>query len=373
MGNLDKKKYRILIAGGGTGGSVSPLLAVVDELRKFSGNFSFDFLWLGTYTGPEKEMVEKENLEFMPIASGKFRRYWDWRNIFDLWRIFRGFMQSLSLVYRFKPDIFLSAGSFVSVPAAWAAWAARAIIIIHQLDVRPGLANKLVAPLAKRVTVTFQTSMAAFGSKAIWTGNPVRQANNSSSSVNSREQARKFFNLGDNKPVVFVTGGGTGALAINQLVSEALPELLSFCNMIHQTGKGKNIIPDPARPDGAYYAQEFLSRQEMAMAYAAADIVVSRCGMATLAELAKSRKPAILIPMPFSHQLENAAVFSAHNAALVLDQNDTAPDKFITQIKILLDNDDLRTSLIKNMSNIFKEDAASSITAIIIGLLTKKE
>ena len=164
------KPYKILLTGGGTGGSVAPLLAIAESLTMQ------DFLWLGTKSGPERKMVEEAGIKFKAISGGKLRRYFSFKNLGDIFKIKLGFFQSLFIMLKWRPNLVMSAGSFISVPVVYAAWLLRVPALIHQQDVKAGLANKLMAPFSKVITVAFEKSLADYGKKAIWIGNPVRQS-----------------------------------------------------------------------------------------------------------------------------------------------------------------------------------------------------
>jgi UDP-N-acetylglucosamine--N-acetylmuramyl-(pentapeptide) pyrophosphoryl-undecaprenol N-acetylglucosamine transferase len=365
-------KNKILLTGGGTGGSVSPLLAIVNSLtpacpagrpalspailRGGAGEGDYNFLFIGTKFGPERKMVEDANIKFKAIASGKFRRYFSFKNILDLFLILIGFFQAFFIILKFKPDLIISAGSFVSVPVIWAGWILRAPILIHQQDVRAGLANKLMAPFARVVTVTFEESLKDYGKKAVWTGNPAREFSifNFQFSIN---EIRKKFGFGNNISTILIIGGGTGAQAINDLVWAGLDELTKFCNIIHITGKNKNsnYNPEASGPITNYKNYEFLSAEQMAQAYAAADIVVSRAGMGVLTELANLGKPTILIPMPDSHQEDNAEIFRKKEAAVILKQKNLTSEKLAVNIKKLLEDEKLQNKLSNNIKKVVKE------------------
>ena len=138
---------KILLTGGGTMGSVSPLLAIVEELKKQN---EIEFLWLGTQKGPEKKVIENYKIPFKAIFSGKLRRYFSWQNFIDLFFIKIGLWQSFFILLKFKPDVILSAGSFVGVPVIFAGWLLHIPCLIHQLDIRLTLANKLTQNVTKK-------------------------------------------------------------------------------------------------------------------------------------------------------------------------------------------------------------------------------
>jgi UDP-N-acetylglucosamine--N-acetylmuramyl-(pentapeptide) pyrophosphoryl-undecaprenol N-acetylglucosamine transferase len=355
---MENKPKKIILAGGGTAGSVSPLLAIAEDLQK-SGNF--EFLFLGTKKGPEAVMVAEAGIKFKKIIAGKLRRYFDWHNFFDLGKIAIAFWQAFFILLKFKPDLVMSAGSFVAVPVVWAAWVLRIPIIVHQMDVRPGLANKLMAPFAKIITVTFEKSLSDYGAKAIFTGNPIRQLKIKNEKLKILEE----FNLKQNIPVVLVYGGGTGAEGINKLVEGGLENLITFCQIIHSTGKGKMT----AKRHDNYHPVEFLNAEEMAAALDVAEVVVARAGLGAMTEISAAGKPAIIIPMPDSHQEDNAALLLEKNAALVLNQKLLNADSFVVAIKSLLDNSARREELSRNVRLVFREGANKDIVKIIESLV----
>lgn len=347
---------RVILSGGGTGGPVTPLLAVAEVLREKDPQL--ELLWLGTDQGPERQLVESENIIFKSIAAGKLRRYFSWQNFVDPFRVIKGFFQSLKIIDRFKPAVILSAGGFVSVPVIWAGWLKRVPSLVHQQDYQPVLAVKLILPFVKRVTVGLEETKKFFPSrKVVWTGHPIRRFLLEA----SREEAIKFFNLDLNLPTVLVTGGGTGALGLNLLVSQSLPELLKFYQVIHLTGEGKSEPAAlPVELKMYYHRYDFLNK-EMGLALAAADLVVSRAGASSTFEIASLAKPAILIPLPNSPQEKNAKVYADKQAALVISQSELSSEKLTSSIKQLIDNIDRRNQLAANVKKINPPGAAEKI------------
>ena len=337
-------------------GSVSPLIALFEEIKKQKPET--EFLWLATKNGPEEELISSYQIPIRNISSGKLRRYFGLKNFSDIFLVIAGFFQSLMIISKFKPQVLISAGGFVSVPTAWAAWFLRRPVLIHQQDVRPGLANKLMAPFASIITVTFEKSLPAFPrQKTTLVGNPVRTDIISG----SREAGYDFFKLESGVPTLLIMGGGTGALNINNLVLESLDKLLEFCQVIHLTGgRLKEIKNHPH-----YHQFEFLTSQ-LKDAYAAADLVVTRAGLSALTELSVLAKPSLVIPIPESHQEENAALFFRNNAVAMLKEEDLSPENFIQAIKeLLLDQAEL-DNLSRNISKMMPADAASKITEMIL-------
>lgn len=354
---------KILFSGGGTMGSVSPLVAIYEECRKNNNNAD-DFLFIGTKTGPEKKAIESYKIPFRSVSSGKFRRYLSWQNITDPFKIIAGFFQALQIVWKFKPDVVVVAGAFVGVPVAYASWLLRKPVVVHQQDIIAGLANKLMANISRKITVSFEVSLKDFNTKkTILTGNPVRQE----FYYCNREESREFFKLSSDLPVLLVMGGGTGAQGINEIMKKAITDLVKFCQVIHVTGQGKKIEIQSEN----YHQFEFLT-SELIEALCVADVVVSRCGISTLSELSIMGKVSILIPMPDSHQEFNANYYQKHDAALVLSQKGMTPAMFVGVVKdLFLNRKNQRELLSRNISKIMAKDGAKRVVTLLKEIVNK--
>lgn len=353
MNNMKK----IILTGGGTLGSVIPLLAISDKLKD-----KFEFIWLGTKHGPEKEIIETAGLQFMAIPAGKIRRYWDWKNFRDIFLFIAGFFKSFLLLQKNRPNLVITAGSYAGVPVVIAAKFLGIKVLVHQLDYLPGLANKIGAKFADKVAVTWEKSLKDFGSKAIWTGSMVRSEQYSQTSRETNQQIINEFGLNGLKPIVLVVGGGTGANGLNNLIAGSINYLKDDCEILHLTGKGKKL--SFAKEPNNYRQIEFLNQPEMAKAYAVADVVVSRAGMSAILELAALKKPTIIIPMPNSHQELNARVLRDSSAALVLFQDKTSPEMLSEKIKKILSDKEYQESLEKNIGQIVKINSQELIELV---------
>ncbi|MBI2953311.1 MAG: undecaprenyldiphospho-muramoylpentapeptide beta-N-acetylglucosaminyltransferase [Chloroflexi bacterium] len=351
---------RVVLAGGGSGGSTTPLLAVAEALRRRHPDV--ELLYIGSDTGPEKALIERADIPFVGISTGKLRRYWSWQNFLDVFRTGASLIQSFGIVRRFQPDALTSAGGFVCVPPALACWFLKVPVHIHQQDVEPGLANRIISPFARRVTVTFEASRDHFpAARTVLTGNPLRPE-----ILNGNpEVARQFFGLEEHVPTVLATGGGTGAVGLNRLVAAAAPYLVDRCQIVHLTGKGKSI--DPGFSHGRYHQLEFVV-DEMRHLLALADLVISRAGLSTLTELGALCKPAILIPMPDSHQRYNARAFGDVGAAIVLEEKLTTPASLAASVKDLLGDGLNLAAMGFKARAMVKLDAAEQIADEVIRL-----
>ncbi|MFZ2310595.1 MAG: UDP-N-acetylglucosamine--N-acetylmuramyl-(pentapeptide) pyrophosphoryl-undecaprenol N-acetylglucosamine transferase [Patescibacteria group bacterium] len=355
------KPLKIMLSGGGSGGPVTPLLAVARELYAVRPEVTFTFI--GGHVGPEKSLVAEAAITlpiiFIPILSGKFRRYFSWHNFTDLFNIGGAFFQSLYLLKKDKPDVVISAGAFTSVPLVWAAKLINIPVLIHQQDVRPGLANRLMAGAAKIVTVTFEESLKIYGAKAVLTGNPVIFPK-----LMSRDEVFKNYNLDVKRPLVLIFGGGTGSEAINEAVNKNLDKLLDLTQVIHVSGRGKTISSSKT----GYYVTEFLNHEQLVSAMSVSDIIVARAGLATITELSALKKPSILIPIPHSQQEDNAKVCLDKGAALILNQSELN-NKLTFEIRGLFASEVKRRDLAEAMARINKSGAAVRIVELVLSLV----
>ncbi len=358
---------KILLVGGGTGGSVTPLISVAQFLRTQVAEV--EFIWLGTYRGPEKNLVLAADIKFIPIFSGKLRRYFAWQNFFDIFLILFGFIQSIYYFIKFRPAVMVSAGSFVAVPAGLVAFLFRCPQIIHQQDIKVGLANKILSFLATNISVSFSEQKQDFSiKKVIYTGNPIRE----NILYGNRSKAIQLLSLEENLSTILVVGGGTGAMKLNQLISGALPELLQFSQVIHITGKNKKIAPLALKDFSTRYHQFDFILNEMPDILAVADLVITRAGMGFLSELAALAKPTIIVPIPNSHQVFNATFFCQQQAAICLDQDKISSQSLIDDLKELISDQDSLRFLSHNIRRFYQPQAAKNIADCIKNIYARK-
>ena len=223
----------IVVTGGGTGGHVYPVLAVLDEMP------SIRVVWIGSGSQLERRILEGRQLRYYGIPTGKLRRYFSLQNIIDLFKIVAGFFASLVILLREKPKLVFSKGGYVSVPPVAAARLLRVPSVTHESDLRPGLATRINSRFADRVLVSFPGSGEFFDErlrgKVIHTGNPIRKVLLSGDS----QTGRALFGCPANQPLLLVLGGSLGSASINRLVLDAMDRLRRNCFVVHQLGSGQ--------------------------------------------------------------------------------------------------------------------------------------
>jgi UDP-N-acetylglucosamine--N-acetylmuramyl-(pentapeptide) pyrophosphoryl-undecaprenol N-acetylglucosamine transferase len=221
---------RVLISGGGTGGHIYPALAVASQLVK---EYQAEVLYLGSDDGLETEVVPAAGFPLAVIKAGKLRRYISWRTLTGVARVPVGMGQAIGIVRDFRPQVAFTSGGYVAVPAGLAARINGVPLLMHQQDVPPNLSNRLIAPLATRISVAFEDSLAYFPrAKTRQLGNPIRQEMLDARQM-SPQEARSQLGFEQDGQFVLVTGGSQGARHLNEVVCRSLLELLPHCRILH--------------------------------------------------------------------------------------------------------------------------------------------
>lgn len=347
---------KILFAGGGTLGPVTPLLAVARRMKKLRPTpYALEFAWAGTIEGPESAVVGREGIPFYGVPVAKFPRYPSMKWL--TWP--RDYMRAKKIVRQIlddvRPDLVIGAGGFTEVPVMREAARRKIPCALHQLDFTPGLSNRLVAKLCKSVTTSFSDSrLSTHDSRA---ATPCRF---SGMTIPDKESGASYFFLDHNQPIVFVVGGGTGALALNRAMNVVKHRLPPEVQFIHQTGRGKEGM----EPSRRAVVKEFMDERDMLFAYGAADIVVCRAGMGTLSELAALSKAAIVVPIPDSHQEANARALA--EGIEIVRQRDGFEDMLESRIRELIKDHIRRDELGATLHKLLPTDDGSELAQIWI-------
>ena len=347
---------RIILTGGGTAGHVTPNIALLPRLKELG----YDIQYIGSYTGIEKELIEPFGIPYHGISSGKLRRYFSVQNFTDPFRVLKGFREAHKLIRQLKPDVIFSKGGFVSVPVVLAGKRCKVPVIIHESDMTPGLANKIAIPSAAKVCCNFPETLKSLPEgKAVLTGSPIRQELLSGNKI----AAMDMCHFTSDKPVILVIGGSLGAVAVNNAVREALPELLKDFQIIHLCGKGKM---DESLKDVEGYCQFEYIKNELRNLFALADIVISRAGANAICELLALHKPNLLIPLSANasrgDQIHNARSFERQGFSLVLEEEQLTKETLLAAVKNLYEN---RTTFINSMKNSGQQDSIGTIIKLI--------
>jgi UDP-N-acetylglucosamine--N-acetylmuramyl-(pentapeptide) pyrophosphoryl-undecaprenol N-acetylglucosamine transferase len=371
---------KILITGGGTGGHVSPAVAVITRLRELSAldNSPLELHYVGSVSGIERPTMEGLGVPYTAIQTGKLRRYLSIQTPVDLLvRLPLGAFQALNAVRRFRPDVIFSTGGYVCVPTVVAGWLLRVPALTHEQTALVGLANRIAGRFARRIAVSYAQSARYFPpGKVVLTGNPIRPSLLEGNAA--RGAAR--FGFDPAMPTVYVTGGAQGSHALNMAVEGALPDLLGVCQVIHQCGEGPNgsgadlkslqaaSAALPPYLQERYRVQPFVG-DEIADVYALASLVVGRAGAGTVNELANLGKPSILVPLPGAkEQAANAHTLEAEGASITIVQEELTPRSLTATVTDLISQPEKQASMSQATHSLSTEGAADKIIAELMQL-----
>lgn len=375
---------RIVLTGGVSGGHTFPLIAVARSLRQKFATLSgvpeeVELLFIGPRGRFEKEAMENENIPVKYIATGKWRRYFSLWNLVDPFKLLFGFLQSLWYLFLFMPDAVFAKGGGASFPVVLSAWLYRIPILIHDSDAAAGRANRLLARFASRVAIAYPGAHNFFpAEKTALTGNPVR----AEILTGDATRSAKRFGLSLDKPTVLILGGSQGAQALNKAALHILPSLLQKnIQVLHQTGrKNYEDVVESVKTYGlkinesGYTPWPFFSAEELADALKQATLVVSRAGAGSIAELAATEKPAILVPLLSAandEQRLNAYAVAELGGALVLEEPNIGENILFEKIAELLNDEGLRKSMGEKLHAFYHPRAADAIAEGIVSLVKK--
>ena len=333
---------KIVLTGGGTLGHVTPHLALIPRLKEAG----YEIHYIGTENGMEApKMRAVEGITYHAVKSGKLRRYHDWKNFTDPFRVIAGAFQSARLMGKIKPDVVFSKGGFVAVPVVFGAWLHRIPVLCHESDLTPGLANKLCKPFATRFATTFPECAEALGAKAEMTGTPLRPE------LFHGDKAKGLSLLGfdGQKPVLLMMGGSSGAQSVNACLRKAIPELTPDFDVAHICGKG-NLDAELEGTPG-YKQIEFLDA-DLPDVLACTDLVLSRAGANALCEFQALGRPMLLIPYPKGasrgDQILNAKSLEKRGLCRVLLQENMTPETMVKEIRETWAERDTLTEALRN-------------------------
>ena len=354
----NSNKPKIVLTGGGTGGHVSPNLALIPSLEADGWTIEY----IGSQEGIEKQLVAEVGIPYHGISSGKLRRYFSWQNFIDPFKVIKGIFDAYFAIAKIKPQVVFSKGGFVTVPVIFASWLQRIPVVIHESDFSSGLANRLSIPFAKKVCVTFPETvkhLAKYANKVKHTGLPIR----SDILKGNAERGREFCGFNRDLPIIFVVGGSTGSAKINQAVRSILDVLTQSYQVVHACGKGNLDINLKDYPN--YQQFEYLGK-ELADVLASADLVVSRSGANAVFEFLTLRKPNLLIPLSKlssrGDQILNAKSFQSRGYSAVLFEEDLTSESLL---KAIADLDSRRDEYIQNMHQSEDANAIAQIVTLL--------
>lgn len=381
------RPLRLIATGGGTGGHTYPAITTIRAARELldGAGIGLDVLYVGSAGGLEARVAEQEALPFQAVSTGKLRRSANplrmisATNLRDVGRLTRGLVQARRVVRAFRPDVVLSTGGYVAVPVGLAARAVGVPLLVHEQTTRLGLANRLLMRRATAIALSSPTSVellpAVVRPRAVVTGNPIR-AELLTGDAGRGVKALGWTGWDASLPTVYVTGGAQGSVQVNRLVEAVLERVLRRANVVHQCGASslaellRRVEQLPANLASRYRVIEFVG-SELPDVLALADVVVSRSGAGTLAELTALGKPSVLIPLiptGGNEQEHNARYLQQAGAAHALLADPPTPRDLQRALDGLIDDAGLRARMAAQATQLGRPGAARDLAAVLLTL-----
>lgn len=365
-----KNEARVIISGGGTGGHVFPAIAIANAIKKAAPRT--EILFVGANGRMEMEKVPAAGYKIVGLNISGFQRRLTWKNLIFPFKVLAALQAAKKIIKDFRPDVVVGVGGYASGPLVRVASRRNIPAVLQEQNSYPGVTNKLLAAKAKVICVAYDGMDRFFPKeKLLFTGNPVRRE-----VINlegKRPRGLEAFGLDAGKPVVLAVGGSLGARSINESVHAGLQKLADQgIQLIWQTGKTyKEQAAEAvaAFPGKGLVTMEFINRMDLA--YAVADVVISRAGAIAISELCAVQKPVILVPSPYvaeDHQTHNAMSLVNHQAALLVKEAETG-ERLISEAVRLIGDANLRDQLCRNIAGLARTDADDAIASVVLGLL----
>jgi UDP-N-acetylglucosamine--N-acetylmuramyl-(pentapeptide) pyrophosphoryl-undecaprenol N-acetylglucosamine transferase len=368
-----QQPYRVIISGGGTGGHIFPAIAIANSFRE--RNRDAQILFVGAKGRMEMTRVPEAGYKIIGLWISGLQRKLTWSNLLFPVKVVVSYVRAAMIIKRYKPHVVIGTGGYASGPIMMAATRSGVPTVIQEQNSFAGLANKQVADRVNKVCVAYDGMEKYFPKqKIVLTGNPVRKDIITVSQKTA--QAKTHFGFEGNKKTLLIIGGSLGARTINESVLGGIEKLIDAqIQVIWQTGKG--YYESYKSQLGKYdlkriRVQDFV--REMDLAYAAADVVISRSGAIAVSELCISGKPVILVPSPNvaeDHQTKNAMALVSKDAALMVADKD-AKSKLVDEALKLLFDEQLALRLSQNIIRLARPNATEDIVSEIEKLIEKK-
>lgn len=366
-----------------TGGHLAPALAVIAKLK------GEDLLYVGRKYALEGDKafsleyqaVNDLGIPFAQITTGRLQRKFTRYTLLSFTKLPLGFYKSFLIVRRFKPDVVLGFGGYVSWPIIVAASLLKIPIVIHEQTLGAGATNRMAARFASKICISFESSRKFFPlQKTVLTGNPIREE----IIDKARSISPKAKDSKNELPLLYITGGSLGSHFINILVKDSLSQLIRNFKIIHQTGDAKKyqdydglvkLKETLGENKERYEAKKFLTPKDSAGILVEADLVVGRAGINTVTELIFLQKPSLLIPLPFSQnneQLENAKFLQTHGLGEILEQSQITVALFVKILESMFINIS-KYKLNGKSESIIDLEAAAKIVKVVSDVYSKKK
>ena len=372
---MSNSKIHIILSGGGTGGHIFPAVAIANGLKERLGNRA-DILFVGAKGRMEMEKIPAEGFPIKGLWISGFQRRPTFKNLIFPLKVLVSLCKARRIIKRHKPMVAIGTGGYASGPLLYMASRLNIPTLILEQNSYPGITNKLLAKKADVICTAYEGMEKYFPEeKIVVTGSPIRKE--IFHSKRTKKEAAEFFKTDDRKKTILVIGGSQGAKRINDAIAKNIDGIVTEnIQLIWQTGKPSyeeaKAVARKAKFKENIRVYDFIRRMDMA--YAAADLIVSRSGAIAVAEIVALRKPAVFIPLPSAaedHQTYNAKTLTEKDAGLLLPEQD-AETKLPELIRRLTEDEKALKTIEKNLEQFEKTDAVKNITGLILNMIKEK-
>jgi UDP-N-acetylglucosamine--N-acetylmuramyl-(pentapeptide) pyrophosphoryl-undecaprenol N-acetylglucosamine transferase len=366
-----QKTYKVIISGGGTGGHVFPAIAIANGLKEALP--SVEILFVGANGKLEMTKVPEAGYKIIGLNVSGFQRSLSAKNLMFPFRVLGSVIQSFKIINAFQPNVAIGVGGYASGPLLFVAARKGIPTVLQEQNSYPGVTNKMLAKRARKICVAYDGLELFFAKdKLVKTGNPVRKSIGNSTFL--QNDAKIFFQCAFDKPLILVIGGSLGARTLNDSLLNEIEKLnASGAQVLWQCGK---LYYDEfkAKVDNQKYPNIHLTQfiTEMDIAYAAADVIISRAGALSISELCIVGKPVILVPSPNvaeDHQTKNAMALVNKDAAILVSDKNARTELVDTALKLLRNTNQME-KLSHNIKNLAEPKATENIVNQIIPLIS---
>ena len=363
---------KIGFVGGGTGGHFYPLIAVAEELSRDARNPQMYYFGPSPY---DKTALQNLNIKFIYCPAGKLRTYFSIQNFIDIFRNFFGIFVAIWKLFVIYPDVIFSKGGYTSVPILLAAKFLRIPVVIHESDSIPGRANKMATKQAKYIAISYDDAAQFFPpEKTALTGIPLRTA-----IKDVPADPYQVLGIPNDKPLLYITGGSSGAERINNIILRSLNQLLPHYRIFHQTGPAnledmklaaQSLLAGTDLLD-SYYLEGSIDAKMVSALMSASSLVITRAGSTTLFEIAYHGKPSVVIPIPEDisrDQRSNAYVYARTGAASVIEEQNLTPNLLAQEISTIMSDQNRYSEMSVAAKAVFVDGASKKIADILLSI-----
>ena len=345
---------RVIISAGGTGGHIYPALSIINKIKEH--NKDADFLYIGTTTRMEKDIIPKHNIKYIGLDTYGLQRKLSFQNIKAVFKYISAIGKAKKIIKEYKPDIVIGCGGYVMAPVIYAAKKCGCKTLIHEQNSILGLSNKMMLKYTDTLCTSFK-SMKVDGVNCVYTGNP--QSDNVHNLV---PYSKRKFGLTDDKKLVLIVMGSLGSKTVNEVLKSSLTKFDNSYEVLIVTGNNYYESYKQIKRNSNVFIEPFIDN--LNRLFPKTDLLVSRAGATTISELIGTNTPTIFIPSPYvteNHQYKNAMDLVNNNAARIIEEKDLTSEHLINEINELINNTKELKEIKNNLKKIEVLDAGEKI------------